>query len=465
VAWDGTIRPPEANEVGWKETLRMNPLEDVYVAVKAVHPVVPFGVPKSTRLLDPSQVVNSGLGFTNIDATTGNAPTTQTYLQGGVMTSVSVAAANPALGLVANTYSNQLTDFDNEYVWHCHILGHEENDFMRPFIFHPNVVVPDMPTMTSLPGATTLTWIDPTPYGGVDVDGVPTAGTNAAKNYVGPTSNPKNEIGFKVQESADGGATYTTKATVPANVTSWTGANPANLYKVLAYNSAGDSTGVVNVQAPPPAPPVAAGPTAAPTLTGPVGPTGLTQTLGTDVNGNPVVTLSWTAVPGATSYNVSYVETPVVGGVAQAPLAAVNVVVAGTLTSYTTAALTVGSTFTFSVSATTLSGTTAATSVTGGLTNSQTADPVAFIGAVGATTGTINLTWANNPSNKNNVAGLNLTWTGGPALGKTFPATSTGVTLIGLNSGASYSFTLQAVSNVATFNSATVALPAPVVAP
>ena len=24
-----------------------------------------------------------------------------------------------------------MTNFGDEYVWHCHILGHEENDMMR----------------------------------------------------------------------------------------------------------------------------------------------------------------------------------------------------------------------------------------------------------------------------------------------------------------------------------------------
>ena len=33
--------------------------------------------------------------------------------------------------------SNVLTDYNWEYVWHCHLLGHEENDMMRPIIFHP----------------------------------------------------------------------------------------------------------------------------------------------------------------------------------------------------------------------------------------------------------------------------------------------------------------------------------------
>ena len=27
-----------------------------------------------------------------------------------------------------------MQDFANEYVFHCHLLGHEENDMMRPMV-------------------------------------------------------------------------------------------------------------------------------------------------------------------------------------------------------------------------------------------------------------------------------------------------------------------------------------------
>ena len=107
VGWDGTRKWPTDNELGWKETVKMNPLEDVYVAVRAKAPKLPFSIPNSTRYMDPSQNKDSLLNFTQIDPITGN----------------------PA------TVKNQLADFGWEYVWHCHILGHEENDFMRPFIF------------------------------------------------------------------------------------------------------------------------------------------------------------------------------------------------------------------------------------------------------------------------------------------------------------------------------------------
>jgi hypothetical protein len=157
------------------------------------------------------------------------------------------------------------------------------------------------------------------------------------------------------------------------------------------------------------------------------------------------VTLSWTGLAGATGYVVTVNGTAVTCATSVAAP-----------TTCTIAAAAVPASANIAVAAQTLSGTTTATAVAGGLTNSQTADPVAFSGAVGAAAGTISLTWANNPLNKNNVAGLNLIWTDGPAAGKTFPATSTGVTLIGLTAGKSYSFTLQAVSKVTAFNSAVV---------
>jgi FtsP/CotA-like multicopper oxidase with cupredoxin domain len=450
VGWDGTVKAPDPNELGWKETLRMNPLEDVYVAVRAAHPITPFGVPASVRVLDPSQTVGSQLGFTQIDPTTGAAPTTQTTILGT---------------LPVTAYSNQLTNFDNEYVWHCHILGHEEQDFMRPFVFHPTVTVPDAPAAVTVTGST-ISWTDTTPFGGQDAQGVPTAGTNAA--YPKPTSSTKNEIGFKILVNG----AVAPAALVPANVTSWTDPNfvAGNTYTVVAYNAAGDSvpgtattttnagglTGVGVV----PLPPSTVG--AAPTS--PSGPSGLTQV----TNADGSVTLSWTAVPGATGYTVSIIETP---AGAAAPLAAVIIPVAATLTSYTTAVLNANSAYVFAVSAQTLSGTTAAS--TANLTNSPTVAPVAFTASAGlAGTGTITLNWANSPANVNNVSGLLLTWTNGATgavSSKTFAPTTTGATVGAtgglLTSGVAYTFTLQALSNVVTFNSPVDTLPAAVVAP
>jgi spore coat protein A len=67
-------RGPERTELGWKETVRMNPGEVTTVIMRFELPEVPFPVPPSPRT-------------------------------GG-----------------------------HEYVWHCHILDHEEHDMMRPLV-------------------------------------------------------------------------------------------------------------------------------------------------------------------------------------------------------------------------------------------------------------------------------------------------------------------------------------------
>jgi spore coat protein A len=72
--YQGAVVAPDLNELGWKETVRMNPGEVTRVIMKFDLPVVPFAVPASNRT-------------------------------GG-----------------------------NEYVYHCHILEHEEHDMMRPLV-------------------------------------------------------------------------------------------------------------------------------------------------------------------------------------------------------------------------------------------------------------------------------------------------------------------------------------------
>jgi hypothetical protein len=419
VGWDGTIKPPEANEVGWKETLRMNPLEDVYVAVKAVHPVVPFGLPQSNRLMDPSQAAGSTMGFTQVDPSTGQAP--------------------------AAPYANVAMNFDNEYVWHCHILGHEEFDFMRPFIFRPNVTVPDAPAGVLVNGST-VTWVDTTPFGGQDALGVPTAGVNGA--YPTPTSSTKNEIGYKI--FVNGGAVP--YAYVPANAQTWTDPTPVagSAYTVVAYNVAGDSP--VGT----PAATAAGGLVgqailvvpvsgAAPTVAGTAGPSGLTTLLNADGS----VTLNWTVIAGATGYQVS------VNGAAP-------VLVTGATTYIVPkASLIAGALNTFSVAADTLSGLTAP--VTASIYTGAAAVPVVFTASQGTgVRGSVTLSWSNNPLNVNNVTSLTLSWTllgGGASTTNgsiTFAPTIAGATVINLSRDKDYSFKLQANSNAGNSAAVTV---------
>jgi FtsP/CotA-like multicopper oxidase with cupredoxin domain len=111
VGWDGFIYLPDPNELGWKDTVRVSPLEDTIVALRAVVPTVPFAVPDSVRPLNPAYPLGSTTGFTNIDPLTGQPLATPT--------------------------TNILYNFGNEYVWHCHILSHEENDMMRSIVAMP----------------------------------------------------------------------------------------------------------------------------------------------------------------------------------------------------------------------------------------------------------------------------------------------------------------------------------------
>jgi spore coat protein A len=81
--WTGPARGPEATELGWKDTVKMHPGEVTTVIMQFDLPRVPFVVPPSPRT-------------------------------GG-----------------------------NEFVWHCHILEHEEHDMMRPLVVQgANPVIP-----------------------------------------------------------------------------------------------------------------------------------------------------------------------------------------------------------------------------------------------------------------------------------------------------------------------------------
>jgi len=105
VSWDGINRPTEPNELGWKDTITMNPLQDIIVALRSIKPRVPFAMPNSIRPLNPAVQLGSQEGFSQLDPVDG--------------------------GNLVPPMTNQFYNFGHEYVWHCHILSHEENDMMR----------------------------------------------------------------------------------------------------------------------------------------------------------------------------------------------------------------------------------------------------------------------------------------------------------------------------------------------
>lgn len=227
VGWDGTVKPPSSNELGWKSTVRMNPLEDVVVAIRAKRARVPFGMPQSRRARDPSKPLGqpgSGMGFT--------------FGQGV-----------PQL----DTLVNVLENYDNESYWNSALLSNSEIDFLRPIVFRPTVLKPDAPgNLTDAMGDGTLSWADPTPAGQL-------AAPQAVPPLAATLANPQNEIGFKILQAtldADGNLGSWAQAvsaagvpvSVPSNVTRWVQPlplDPSIVYAVVAYNAAGDSAASV----------------------------------------------------------------------------------------------------------------------------------------------------------------------------------------------------------------------------
>ena len=123
VGWDGFIRLPDPNELGWKDTVRMSPLEDTIVALRPVLPPVPFALPNSIRPLNPAMPLGSTMGFSQIDSRDG--------------------------GTLVPPQTNEMANFGHEYMWHCHILSHEENDMMRSIVLKVPAAVPDAPASAS----------------------------------------------------------------------------------------------------------------------------------------------------------------------------------------------------------------------------------------------------------------------------------------------------------------------------
>jgi len=220
VGWDGQILMPEPNELGWKDTVKISPLENTIVAVRPRAPLLPFGISNSLRPLNPAIPINSPMGFNSIDWTTGQA-----Y----------VAPSPYAAGV-----TNILYNFGWEYVWHCHILSHEEMDMMRPIVLNVATVAPAAPTGFAASYANSsnnLTWTDPTPVA---------SGTTLG--------NPRNEIGVRVQRCTGATCTnYATIATTLANATSYKdyaiSQSTTYRYRLQAFNASGNSafTAVRNV--------------------------------------------------------------------------------------------------------------------------------------------------------------------------------------------------------------------------
>jgi FtsP/CotA-like multicopper oxidase with cupredoxin domain len=274
VGWDGIIRKPDANELGWKDTVRVSPLEDTIVALRPIVPHLPAawnGLPNSIRLLDPALPEGEYLHHAN-------------------------TTAQEALGLPIFAFNpdgepvdivNHYVNFGWEYVYHCHILSHEEMDMM-----HPQVVgiAPAAPTG--------LTW-------------VLTGNGNSKANALTWTDNSKNETATVIERSISGSGQWSILATIPSDrliVGPGTGTRTYNdvvgyskdtyAYQVYAINVVGDTWDYSNPafnQIPPgggwPTLTLDSRGTAVTTLGA---PTGLTASAAAKNKKTAIVTLNWT---------------------------------------------------------------------------------------------------------------------------------------------------------------------------
>ncbi len=214
VGWDGIVRKPHPTELGWKDTVRISPLEDTIVAMRPIVPQLPEawgGLPNSIRLLDPSMPEGMFLPGAN---------TTQREAMG-----LPLLAFNPDGEPV--DIVNHYVNFGWEYVYHCHILSHEEMDMMHAQVVG---VAPKPPTFISA---------------------VASGSGNNRKYTVTWTDNSKNETAFVIERASSPDGPWSILATAPSDpltVGPGTGARTYTdvtrntfSYRVYAINVVGDT--------------------------------------------------------------------------------------------------------------------------------------------------------------------------------------------------------------------------------
>ena len=204
VTWDNIIIPPDPTELGWKETVRVSPLEDTIVAMRPVIPTLPFDFPNSVRLLSPMMADGAAIDLSSV--------------KDGLGLGISAFAPNGEPIDVYNHYVN----FGAEYVYHCHILSHEEMDMMHAVLYAFPPLAPSDLAFDAMTG--TLSWKD----------------------------NSQSETAFAVEKSQDGGISWVevgkiNRGLTDPNTTGGTESftDPAwaigEQYRVIAQNTVGDT--------------------------------------------------------------------------------------------------------------------------------------------------------------------------------------------------------------------------------
>jgi FtsP/CotA-like multicopper oxidase with cupredoxin domain len=394
VGWDGMVKPPDPNELGWKDTVRMNPLEDTIVALRPVAPKVPFGIPDSVRSIDVTR------------------PTT------AQMPSVQIATYDVSNGNPQNV-GNTVVDYGWEYVWHCHILGHEENDMMRPVKFNFPRAAADAPVLSLAATSTTinLSWTDgtppATPFG--------TPGTS--------WGNPKGEIAYIIERAdVTNPSPFAQIGTALANQTTYVDTPPNGdtyQYRVTAFNVGAD----FNVMADSVSVPASAAVAGA---TAPSPPLAVTAAAGV---GSATVTWTAPAANGGSPVQSYDATASGVGGQTCHTTTALTCNVTG---------LTPGTTYTFTVTATNVNGTSGPSAPSNAIVPPTVPDPPTSVTAVGGN-GKAYLAWVAPLNNGGSaITGYTATVSGGAQSCTTTGALFCAVT--GLANGTPYTFTVIATN-------------------
>jgi hypothetical protein len=220
VGWDGAVYYPDANELGWKDTIKMNPLEDEIVALRPMTmTALPFKVPNLHRPLIPQQGQNvASQDFFNWSP-----------IDGGI-----------------STVTNQSVNFGWEYLWHCHILGHEENDMMRVISAANSPEDPDNVVVTSVGSGNTaytqVAWTDNSMVANWVTITYQVTTTTAPIRTNTVTTN------VRIPEcTSQAGCQRYYRYTGTANSSTTTGASHGKNFSIVAHNTVGAGPGIQDV--------------------------------------------------------------------------------------------------------------------------------------------------------------------------------------------------------------------------
>jgi FtsP/CotA-like multicopper oxidase with cupredoxin domain len=352
VAWDGTLLKPDPNELGWKETFRVNPREITYLALRPKVPKaeeIPFDVPNSVRLIDPA-------------------------LPEGAPLMPPPAGWYDPTGKPIAQILNHKVNYGWEYAYHS--LSSRETDMMHAMAVALKPKAPEnlagVRAGNGVNRRVDLTWTDAS----------------------------SNETGFAVQRSAFADGPWTNLIRLPAGTTTYsdrTGSSgSAYYYRVFAYNTVGDTQ-------------ISAFPTVTQdsafsnTVTigtvqvlMPAAPSGVTAAVQT----GPKVLLTW---KDNSNDETGFVIQRATGTGAFVDLVNVNSVTGTGNISYADATVAPGTTYTYRIAATNSAG-SSTYSPTASITLASPPDAPAFMKAVASSAGSrsarVTLTWVDSSDNE-----------------------------------------------------------------